>query len=128
MSREAFEVAEEGWEGGAGGRRAGSRGHSGQGEEPKAAAAVANRGGWRGATEDAYGATVVASADNRTHELVQGRRGTDLRGWGVCGLGGSFKPVKEGQSAPKLREGVRQGKALGSHHDKGVGRCGGWED
>ena len=43
-------------------------------------------------------------------------------------MGGSFKPVKEGKSAPKLREGVRQGKALGSHHDNVVGRCGGWED
>ena len=43
-------------------------------------------------------------------------------------MGGSFKPVKEGKSAPELREGVRQGQALGSHHDNVVGRCGGWED
>ena len=43
-------------------------------------------------------------------------------------MGGSFKPIEEGESAPKLREGIRQGKALGSHHDNVVGRRGGWED
>ena len=129
MRREALEVAKERGEGGQGWQRVGGcRGHRGQGQKPKASAAEAYRGGWGGATEDADGATVVACTDHRTHELVRGWRGTVLLGRGECGLGGSFKPIEKGKSAPKLREGVRQGKALGSHHDNVVGRSGGWED
>ena len=52
---------------------------------------------------------MVACTDHWTHELVRGWRGTVSEGRRGRWQGGSIEPIEKGKSAPKLREGVRQG-------------------